>query len=349
MEDLKSAIERGDLDAFVALCAKAIEAGDGETIELGLATLARLPAGVAEPLKRKVREAFPDLVAGLPSFLGGAPGEPLPPSTPLNALLQRAIECDRDGARADIRAGKLPTVAGGRRLADAIVSRVPARADLPRPLLVDRGENLIVTAPGERGTFVVFTGLGERVWLDLPVFDAWLADAGYGGIYLRDPSRRLYTEGTPDHDGAEAFAAFLRGCRDATRGEFAFLGASSGGFGAMYWACALGVRRTLAFSSATSTTRARLEAIGDDRVLMLQRLLMPAGGGPDLRERMLATGFDGRVDVHYGADAKFDRLHAEYLDLPNVRRHPLPGWSHHPTLPPLAAAGRLPAILRGEA
>ena len=195
---------------------------------------------------------------------------------------------------------------------------------------------------------MVFTGLGERVWLDLPVFDAWLAHAGYGGIYLRDPSRRLFTAGMPDHSGADAFAAFLARTRAGESRELVYLGTSSGGFGAMYWACTVPPDRTLAFASATSTTRERLEAIGDQRVLMLQKLLMPEGGGPDLRERMLRSGFRGRVDLHYGADARFDRLHGEYLDLANVFRHPLPGWSHHPMLQPLAASGRLPAILRGE-
>ena len=348
MKLLRAAIERGDLEEFVALCRRALEAHDVETLEIARDQVARLPAGIADPLKREVREAFPALVAGLPSFLVGEVGGPMPPSTPLNALLLRAIDGDRDGALRAIADGGLPEMHGGEPLAQAIVRAVPTRADAPRPLIVDRGENLIVSAPGTRGTIVVFTGLGERVWLDLPVFDAWLAHAGYRGVYLRDPSRRLFTVGTPDHPGTEAFAAFLAETRDTEPRELVYLGTSSGGFGAMYWACTVPPDRTLAFASATSTTRGRLEAIGDQRVLMLQKLLMPEGGGPDLRERMLRTGFGGRVDLHYGADALFDRRHGEYLDLPNVARHPLPGWPHHQMLQPLAASGRLPAILRGE-
>ena len=76
--------------------------------------------------------------------------------------------------------------------------------------------------------------------------------------------------------------------------------------------------------------------------------IAPEGGGPDLREHMLATGHTGRIDLHYGAATRFDRAHAEYLDFPNVRHHPIEGWAHHQMLQPLAASGRLPAILRGE-
>ena len=182
MKELHAAIQRGDLETFAALCRRALEARDEETLEIALATMARLPAGIADPLKREVREAFPALVAGLPSFLVGEVGGPMPPSTPLNALLLRAIDGDRDGALRAIADGGLPEMHGGEPLAEAIVRAVPTRADAPRPLIVDRGENLIVSEPGERGTFVVFTGLGERVGLDLPVFVAWLAHGGYGGL-----------------------------------------------------------------------------------------------------------------------------------------------------------------------
>jgi hypothetical protein len=349
VKDLKAAIESGDIEAFLRLCAQAVAERDIDAIEIGLAALQRLPAGLAEPLKRKVRETYPELVAGLPAFAESGAHGPLGPSTPLNALLQRAIDGDRDGALREIRAGRVPKMPGGMALAEAIVRQVPARDALPRPLLQDCGEDVLVTGRGERGTFVVFTGLGERVWLDLPVFDAWLAQAGYRGVYLRDRSRKLYTEGIQAQGDRVRFEAQLKALRDEESGEFVFMGASSGGFGAMYWACLLGVGRTLAFGSATSTSTERLQAIGDDRVLLLQRLLMPEGGGPDLREHMLATGHTGRVDLHYGGATRFDRAHAEYLDLPNVRHHPIDGWSHHQMLQPLAASGRLPAILRGEA
>lgn len=340
---------RGDVEKFVTLCAKAVAEEDLETIAHGLATLKKLPEGVADPLKRAIREAFPDLVAGMPAFVDRAAGEPLPPSTPLNGMLQRAIDGDRVGALREIRTGALDDVPGGAELAEAIVRAVPARAELPRALVRDCGEDVLVSEPGTRGTFVVFTGLGERVWLDLPVFDAWLAQAGYRGVYVRDRSRRLYTEGIAALGNRDAFVAFVAARRDEESGEFAFLGASSGGYGAIYWACELGIGRTLAFASATSTAVARLQAIGDKRVPMLQKLMIPAGaGGPDLRERMLATGHTGRVDMHYGGDARLDRVHAEYLDLPNVRHFPVEGWRNHQMLQPLAAAGRLPAILRGD-
>ena len=44
MKELHAAIQRGDLETFAALCRRALEARDEETLEIALATIARLPS-----------------------------------------------------------------------------------------------------------------------------------------------------------------------------------------------------------------------------------------------------------------------------------------------------------------
>lgn len=346
MDALLAAIERGDVEAFVELGRDAIDAGDVDTVRSYAKMLRRLPAAFVDGLRDEVRLACPDAVAGLPGFTDTRGTEPLPPTTPLDRLLSRAIDGDRDGALAALAAGAIPEASVWHRPAAAMIRRVPMRASLPRPLVVDRGEEVLISEAGERGTIVVFTGLGDRSGLDLPNLDAWIADAGYRGVYLRDRSRGLYTQGIHGID-RPAFDALLRRVRDGEAGQTVFLGTSAGGFGAIYWAALLGIARTLAFSAPTSLDRRRVEKIGDRRLPVFQRFVLPHIDGVDLRDHLRETGHAGRIDLHYGERAKLDCLHAEYLRGPRIRHFPLAGWAKHHVLPRLAATGRLRRILRG--
>jgi hypothetical protein len=78
-----------------------------------------------------------------------------------------------------------------------------------------------------------------------------------------------------------------------------------------------------------------LEEYGDPRVKILIRRLrryMP----PEVLDMKLflpRLRTPPQIEMFYGADNKYDRLHAEHLgDLPFVHLHPIPGWTDHAVL-----------------
>jgi hypothetical protein len=351
MQRLRSVLDRGDEHGLVALVDAAIAGGDRAIVRASLASVRLLPRDVAVPLFGRVRSAWPELVSANHPMATDAGATKLGPSDPLQALLQRALYGDRDGALriVDDQPAKWDGKAGSADDLRALIRSVPAASALPRPPVVDHGEDVLASRPGPRGRVVVFCGLSDRAMFDLPVLDAYIAAAGYGALFLRDSRRRLFATGVAGVAGGRAgFGQQLREWLAAESGEVVFAASSAGGLGMLDWACELGVRRALAFAMPTTTRREGLERTGDDRCVLLQRTLARDGIELDARERLEATGHTGAVQLFYGAGMGVDRRHAEHLaGLPGVRLHPVADCADHRVLLPLASSGRLVPILRG--
>lgn len=347
MEEFRRAIADGDSEGFLRVYEDAIESGDLDMVRTGLQTLRSLPQPATETLFRRLRATWPDLVRAdvIPS--GGATNAAeLAPATALQSLLRMVVDGEREAARAltDKKARRWSAIYGGVEQVHGLLDRVPARETLPRALVCDRGEDIVVSPPGQRGAVFVFCGLSDRPTFDLPVLDALLAQYGYRGIYLRDPGRTAFVAGIGE-GGRAAFGSTLRRLLGDERGEVIFLGSSMGGYGAIDWGCELGIGRIVAFSTPTCSNPEVLARIGEERCGMFQRMLIARGIELDLPRLLAASDPAGRIHMYYGDAMKSDRAHAMLLEHPAVTRHPVAGYSLHHSMLPVVWSGGFGAVL----
>lgn len=171
-------------------------------------------------------------------------------------------------------------------------------------------------------------------------------------IFVRDLDQCWYQRGVRDASTtlAETTTA-LRALIDASAPRrLVTLGTSAGGFGAIYFGCALGADHVLAFGPQTFTsTRLRhwyrdhrwtneIRSIDDlDQSLVCRDLL------PIVRRASRAVPSPA-IEIHVGADSRIDRVHARRLRrLANVTVHTHEGG--HNVAKALRDRGELDAML----
>ena len=344
MKGLRTAIAEGDAAGFIREYALAIEQRDVGTVRTGLRTLRSLPRPAAAEVFEKLRGVWPELVRADVAALGSerGSGDELPPSNVLQSLLRKVLDGDRAGAMALVerKASKWQAQYGDVANIRALVELMPTRDRLPRSLVQDRGEDVVVSPRGERGTVVVFCGLSDQPTFDVPILDAMLAQHEYRGVYLRDPGRTAFVAGVGE-GGRAAFAATLARLLGDESGDVVFAGSSIGGYAAIDWGCELDVGRMVAFSAPTSSRPEFMAKIGEERCGLFQKVLAARGIELDLPARLGASDPVGRIDLHFGDGMKTDRAHAEELRHPAVARRPVEGFSLHHSMLPVVWTGRL--------
>lgn len=227
---------------------------------------------------------------------------------------------------------------------------------LLRPIITDDPAKDVIVSPHTQGqnVVIVFTGLADVAMVPLEVTDTYLAMQNTTAIYLKDMHRLLYCRGIRSlGDDFETGVAALQSLLSAlgTYKSLTVIGTSGGGQGALNFGIALNADRILCFSTTTNTTTAFLNSIGDTRGKTVVRRLNTLAPAPllDIRSRLMASGFNGRIDLIYGADDEIDRKHAENLKgIGNTALHPIPDYAAHPSLMETIARNALPDVLRGD-
>jgi hypothetical protein len=263
--------------------------------------------------------------------------EPLPPAGGRLAPADRAIEEHRgeNGTGDDEAFGVFRS-----EVAEHLLTRPILEDDPDREVLVSE------RAPSDTAV-LVFTGLGDRPGLPVPVLDAYLSALGQTAVLLRDERRLLHAAGVaslaPDLEGTVA------ALRDLLAGlgikRVWTLGHSTGGFAALLYASLLGAERALAFNPFVS-----LEPDPNDmRLPFLQRRVQAA---LDPSRRDLPAALAGvrprpRFEVVYGAAGTQDAAQARRLaGLATLL--PLQGFASHTAVVETLRRGELGRLLEGD-
>ncbi|MDO5604783.1 MAG: tetratricopeptide repeat protein [Paracoccus sp. (in: a-proteobacteria)] len=226
--------------------------------------------------------------------------------------------------------------------------KLPDPASFLRPVIVDDRAEIIASSPGagpgKGRTVLVVPGLADRVMLDYPAFDAYLAAEGMGAVYLRDFSRRLFLcgVGTLGADFDTTIAALRARLAAMGTQHLVVLGSSAGGFAAVTYGLALGARRIVVCSGPTGITPELLAEMGDGRGKIVARRIQAALPPEklDLRPMLRANPTD--TLMFFGAGSVIDRRHAARLDgLPGVRLLPQEGVDGHDIMGHLLRSGAL--------
>lgn len=171
-------------------------------------------------------------------------------------------------------------------------------------------------------------------------------------VFVRDLDQCWYQRGVRGAStNAEETTAALRAIIDDTSpSRVVTLGTSAGGFGAIAFGCAIGADLALAFGPQTFTStwlrRWHRDRRWAEEILTLDAL-DPAGVVRDLLPIVKTSARSPRptqVEIHYGAAARIDRVHAHRLRrAANVTVHAHAGG--HNVSKELRDRGELDAIL----
>lgn len=232
-----------------------------------------------------------------------------------------------------------------------VVKNIPGPEQRKRALINDIGAEITCSPVCETGvTVLFFTGLMDGAMVDITVFDAFCAQAGYSAIYLRDFSRNLFISGLESSKGDQDKMLLVIKQQLAALGtkRLISIGASAGGFAALSCGKKLNADHTICFSAPTSMTKEGMEKFGDTRGQILLRRLHNTFKPEDLDvgPQLTNAGRPMPIDLYCGQGNTVDCAHAQYIsDLPNVTFHPIPDLSDHSCIHYLIATGQLPDIL----
>lgn len=215
--------------------------------------------------------------------------------------------------------------------------------DLRRPLH-------IVRVAGASATIFVFPGLRNLFgFLPHGYLDRLLADLPANIVYLHDlrQNQAAFLEGVePLGQGQKAYAASLaRIAQELGARRIVTLGSSVGGFAALRYGALLGAQAAISFSGPSKlyATDDRPSAVDRRTGLAFLRRYSERQRDvlPDLQAQPAMTVW------HFAGAENVDDLHQQgrLRDLPQARLETVPGVASHNTVTPIAAAGRLPAIV----
>lgn len=346
-------IRAGDVNAIaVALDAAAAVGGAWPDPPALQPMLNSLPRPEAQRMLLRLGEQWPKETARLLAHYASAPVQGLERAAS-NRLQHVFRTAAREGTQAAMSLidgeadSSLHVRAGPNQIRDLVAAIPPPEAQ-QRQLVLDDGSEVVQAISSRLDRVaVVFTGLADQAMFDLPVLDAFLAAAGFNAVYLRDFGRSLYLNGVASF--GEGRAATRQGLR-ALLGNHASalaIGCSAGGFGALHWACELGLPKALCFAAPVCLHPESLDALGERRARALVMRLAQTFPHADLNVRERLERCAGiAVQLHYGELMPADRSQAELLaDLSNVRLVPLSGYAGHDVLFPIAWSGQLSQVL----
>lgn len=261
-----------------------------------------------------------------------------------STIAQRAAKLATEGALA---AGQ-DLLATGREADEELryaLTLIPPPEARRRALIVDNGQNVIVSPRGSSGkTLVVFTGLADQAMVPIECIDAFCSAAGHSAIYLRDSSRSLFIGGVPHltPDYTSSLARLKAMIMNLETRELLCFGSSAGGFAAVRYGLAMSASRVLCASGATCSREDFLEKHGDQRGRLVVRRLQRTFTEREMDLHWQVTENLGRtrIELCYGEGSRTDVAHAKYLEgLSGVSLHPLVGLNRHGSLPRMMIDG----------
>ncbi|HEY0107141.1 MAG TPA: hypothetical protein VGB91_13745 [Rhizomicrobium sp.] len=219
--------------------------------------------------------------------------------------------------------------------------RAKGRPDIPA-WVSPAESSILVREPGSDTLVVGFVLPSGTLGLPLNAAHAMLSSTGVNALYLYD-SRQVFHLAGADRFGP-GYQAMLDGIRAlaaelGTR-RLIMLGGSATGYTAIRSALDLNADGALAFSPLT----VMLPTVGDGlarNAYSLQRLVRYARPMmADLRPMIGAKQPGPRIEIHYSALSRRDRMHAANVaGLRDVRLHPVSGLARHDCLTELARRG----------
>ena len=198
----------------------------------------------------------------------------------------------------------------------------------------------VVRRLGATRVLLVFTGVGGRIGMPLPLAHRWFGPLQVHIVYLRDLGRQAYNDGVRGL-GATYGASLdaLWRLTDALNARAILTcGNSVGGYGALRYGLDLRAQAMLAFS--TSTSLAPPISPADE---VRRRGFRPA---LDLRPFFMVATPPARTLLVYGAECIVDARQAERLaGAPGVSLQALPGCERHEAMLRAVELGRLGELL----
>lgn len=227
-----------------------------------------------------------------------------------------------------------------------ISHRIQAMGSFADRLIDTDDEAVLHVAKGARTLLVVFGTMFNDFWVSYPVLHCLLPH-DVSILYLKDPRELLYLGGLATYgEGFQALCAGVRGVADQLGiTDIRVTGYSSGGYGGLMFAGAIGARAYLGFSIRTDLnpdTNLRLDRYS-------RRAELRQAVGPMLRDLkpLLAEQRGPELGVlYYGDGTEIDAGHARHLeDLPNFIVKRLPATRHN-TIISLLADGQFERTMR---
>ncbi len=321
-----------------------------------LITLMAMPKIVAEKLQKAMIERWPqNLSSGMHSSLS------VSNNIKIDAVIEQAYQLKLQGKSDQAMELIQPYYNGSEinlihniRTKMDILNNIPGPEHRKRDLVTDKGAEITCSPASETGvTVLFFTGIKDRAMVDITVFDAFCAQAGYGAIYLRDFSRNLFINGLESTNGdlEQTLLVIKKHLAEMGTKRLISIGASAGGFAAISYGVKLNAEQITCFSTPSSITKDNLNKFGDKRGVILARRLQGFFKRDDLDVKPQIAKANHRmpIDLYYGQNNAEDCAHAQYInDQPNVMCHPIPELSEHACIHHLIATGRLPGILTAK-
>ncbi|GEM_PF-4927092 len=223
-----------------------------------------------------------------------------------------------------------------------------------RPIVKDDGSELLVSDKTASGiTVVVFTGLADKVMVNIPVLDAYFAKLGYAAIYLRDFERKLYLNGisslAPDRSGTLSVIEDKL-ARLNTKRVICY-GSSGGSFGALRYGIELQAEKIICFSGITNIQLPFLPmSIPHNTRGFLKRMnKLFSDVELDTLPWIQSARVKPPIDLWYCEHSEIDCLHAEHLKpLPQVQLHKVLNNDTHNSVVPVIMSGEIENALRLE-
>lgn len=316
--------------------------------------LAHLPVGESDRLIDAYCEKWPKDMA--PRFGRGKPEEvPLAWDELLQIFLSASVEGKQQALQRLepwLAQSPPPPTSQPRELAREVIAALPEPHELRRSLIVDGGQEVVISPPGDSGvTVLVFCGLAQRAGYDISIIDRIMARNGASAVYLRDLRLMYFLGGirTLGPDRASMVAALRTLLAQLNTRKLVVIISSAGGLGGLPVALELGASRIVSMASPSGFTQSIFDdlGLGFDVAPMVDRIsgAFPAEDTDNLPKlQALTTPPD--LWMCYGADSVFDRMQAERLQaIDGVTLSPIAGWADHNIAPAMMADGSLEDLL----
>jgi lipopolysaccharide biosynthesis regulator YciM len=243
---------------------------------------------------------------------------------------------DRGRVLAALIASKAARTVGDKDRAAFFYQKAIEKIKPQRPIVADnpRQELLIAERPGAKTGVFVFTGLGGRMGLRLPIFDHYLAALGVSAFYLKDFTGLAALNGIKSLGGR--YAATLNSLHDliTARGikRVCTIGYLAGVRAAVRYGIDLNAESIIGFSGATGLEPALAEANLNSRIIeRFTESLSP--DILDLNRFLRYRVYRSNIELIYDPEAESERDNALHLSgLTGVHLHPLTGRAHYESI-----------------
>jgi hypothetical protein len=195
-----------------------------------------------------------------------------------------------------------------------------------RAIVVDdpQREVLIAERPGANAAVLVFSGLGNRLGLPLPVFDRYLAALGTSTFYIRDFDGLAALEGLRSLGNryATTLATLYRMLIARGIKRVCTIGYSAGARAAVQYGVDLDADCIIGISGATGRAGFFADKLPHPKVVKRFARLSP--DRLDLQRFLRHRVYRSRIEIIYNPEAQSEKTDALYLSRqPNVRVHPV--------------------------